>query len=164
MATISGGTLPPQTAKISGADITLPARIDMGDRKPKLLMATDQTEEAVFGPWVVPLNYVGTPVLDIHYAMASATTGDVELEVKVMAASDGDDVDADGWDTLNEVAGTIVPGTAGFRDTIPVSLTNNDSMAVGDTVWFHVQRDHDGDDAAAGDLEFVSAEIKYNDA
>ena len=164
MATISGGTLQPQTAKITGADITLPARIDMGDRKPKLLFATDQTEEAVFGPWVVPLNYVGTPVLDIHYAMASATTDDVEMEVKVMACSDGNDVNIDGWDTPNQVAGTVVPGAAGLRDTIPVPLTNDDVMAVGDTVWFHVQRDHDGDDAAAGDLEFVSAEIKYNDA
>jgi len=166
MATISGGTLQPQTAKLSGADITTPARIDMGDRKPKLLFATDATQEAIFGPWIVPLNYVGTPILELKYAMASATSGKVDMEVKVMACSDGDDVDAAGFDTLNETTGGItVPGTAGLHDTIATPLTNADSMAVGDSVWFHIQRDHDDtDDTASGDLELVAAEIKYDDA
>lgn len=102
-------------------------------------------------------------MLKLKYAMASATSGKVDLEAKIMAIADGEDVDSASFDTLNEVAGgTTVPGTAGFRDTISIPLTNNDSMAAEETIILHIQRDHDSaNDTAAGDLELVGAVLEF---
>jgi hypothetical protein len=154
--------IPVQTAKISGAFITAGARIDGGDGAWKVLFATDSTEEALY-QFEVPQNYASSPVLQIKYAMASATSNKVDMECKVMSLADGEDVDTASFDTLNEISGgTTVPGTAGFRDTISLTLTNNDSMAASETLFLHIQRDHDdADDTAAGDLELIGLALEY---
>jgi hypothetical protein len=154
--------LPVQSAKIGGSYITSGARIDGGAGPWKVLFATDSTEEIIF-QFELPENYSSSPVLKLKYAMASATTNKVDMEAKIMAIADGEDVDSSSFDTLNEVSGgTTVPGTAGFRDTISIPLTNNDSMAAEETIILHIQRDHDdGDDTAAGDLELIGAALEY---
>lgn len=167
MATVSGGTISPVTGKIVGDDITNPARHDNGGRKPVTWFAPDSTQEAVYGPWIVPLNYANTPVLELKVAGRDAnTTKTVDTEVKVQATSDGDSLTADGWDTLNEITnGSAIPDAAGEQVTIPHPLANNDNLAPGDVVYFHVQRDHDdADDDASGDMGLYAAEVKYNDA
>jgi len=164
MATISL-PLQVQVLKISGSFITLPCGLEGGDGVWKALFDASQTEEGIW-QFDLPADYVDTPVLVLTYAMASATTNKVDMECKVMSIADGADVDTASFDTLNEITGgTTVPGTAGFRDTITIPLTNNDSMAAGETVLLHIQRDHDDtDDTATGDLELVGATFKYNNA
>lgn len=154
--------LPVQSAKVGGPGITLPGRIEGGSLAWKVLFATDQTEEIIL-QFELPENYASAPVLKLKYAMASATSGKVDFEAKVMAIADGEDIDSASFDTLNEISGgTTVPGTAGFRDTIEIPLTNNDSMAAEETILLHIQRDHDdGDDTAAGDLELIGAVLEY---
>lgn len=151
-----------QAAKIGGSFITSGARIEGGAGLWKVLFATDSTEEALY-QFELPENYASAPVLKLKYAMASATSGKVDLEAKIMAVADGEDIDSASFDTLNEVSGgTTVPGTAGFRDTISIPLANNDSMNAEETVSLHIQRDHDdADDTAAGDLELIGAVLEY---
>jgi hypothetical protein len=154
--------IPVQSAKITGSYITAGARIEGGDGPWKVLFATDSTEEALY-QIELPENYSSGPVLKLKYAMASATTGKVDMEAKIMAIADGEDIDTGSFDTLNNVSGgTAVPGTAGHRDTISITLTNADSMVAERTVLIHIQRDHDdGNDTAAGDLELIGIVLEY---
>lgn len=154
--------LPVQAAKLGGSFITAGARIDGGSGPWKVLFATDSTQEIIF-QFELPENYASAPVLKLKYAMASANSGKVDLEAKVMAIADGEDIDSASFDTLNEISGgTTVPGTAGFRDTIEIPLTNNDNMAAEETILLHIQRDHDdADDTASGDLELIGAVLEY---
>lgn len=156
--------LPIQGAKIGGSFITLGAQIDGGSGPWKLLFDASQTESALW-QFRMPVNYASAPVAKLVYAMASATSNKVDLEVEVMAISDGDsaDVDSASFDAVNEITGgTTVPGTAGYIDEISISLTNADSVAAGDLVLIRVNRDHDDtDDTATGDLELLAFSIEY---
>jgi hypothetical protein len=156
--------LPVQSAKIGGGFITNPARINGGGNAWSLLFATDQTESGLW-QFRMPENYASGLIAKLQYSMASATSGKVDMEVEVMATSDGDstDVDIASFDTVNEVSGgTTVPGTAGYLDEISISLTNDDSVAVGDLVYIRINRDHDDtDDTASGDLELRALSLEY---
>lgn len=154
--------LPVQNAKIGGSYITTGARIDGGSGLWKVLFATDSTEQMLF-QFEAPEDYASAPTIKHKYAMASATAGKVDLETEVMAIADGEDIDTASFDSVNEVAGgTTVPGTAGFRDTISYSLTNNDSMVAEETILIRNNRDHDDvDDTATGDLEWIGNVFEY---
>jgi hypothetical protein len=143
-----------------GVGITNGARFERADLMRKILFATDSTEEIIF-QFELPENYASAPVLKLKYAMASANSGTVELEAKVAAYTDGENIDSASFDTLNSSGGITVPGTAGFRDTITIPLTNNDSMNAEETILLHIQRDHDGSDTAAGDFELIGAVLEY---
>ncbi len=155
--------LPIHSAKISGGFITLPARIDGGAGAWKLLFSATQTESAV---WMfrMPTNYSSALVAKLIYTMASATANKVDLEVEIMALSDGEaDPDVASFDAVNEVAGgTTVPDTAGKIDEISITCTNADSVAANDLVIVRVNRDHDDtDDTATGDLELRALTLEY---
>lgn len=154
--------LPVQGAKIGGSFITLGAGIDGGAGAWKVLFDASQTESILF-QFKMPSDYASAPVLKLQYAMASAVADKIDLEVDVMAVADGEDIDSASFDTINEiVGGTTVPGTAGFVDTISISLTNNDSVAADELVLIRIHRDHDdGDDTATGDLELLSVSLEY---
>lgn len=111
----------------------------------------------------MPSDFSSSPVAVLQYSMASATADKVDLEVEVMSVADGEDIDTASFDTVNEVTGgTTVPGTAGFVDTISITLSNNDSTAADELVLLRVNRDHDdADDTATGDLELLSFTLKY---
>jgi len=124
----------------------------------------DTTEEAILFSFVVPTNYASSPVLKLFYKMASATSGTVEFEARVMCVSDGDaqDVDADAFDTANSGSATV-PATAGYIDEISITLTNADGMAAGDFCVIELRRDADDatNDTATGDAEVVGARFEY---
>ena len=105
--------------------------------------------------------------MKLPYSMDTATSGKVDLEVKIACITDGDSTaitTTDNFATLNEiVGGTTVPGTAEYPDEISISLTNDDSCAAGDTVIIHIQRDHDdADDTATGDLKLFSPKLEWD--
>ena len=152
-----------QSAKIAGTFITLPARIDGGKPSWALLFSATQTESALW-QFRMPGNYASGLVAKLIYTMASAIANKVDMEVEVMALSDGDsDPDVASFDTVNEMTGgTTVPGTAGITDEISITLTNDDSVAAGDLVIVRVNRDHDdADDTASGDLELRVFSLEY---
>lgn len=106
----------------------------------------------------LPAAYTGSGTLkaDIHYMMASATSGTVNFEVSVEAFTEADAVDLDAgtsFDSVNSGSETV-PGTAGYLSVMTITLTNKDSVAAGDYVRLKVDRDGDdagSDDSATGD-------------
>ena len=123
-------------------------------------------DEAAIWTAVAPQGWTGTITAVINYVMASATSGTVGLQVQVEAITDADATDLDtatSYDTVNNSASTTVPETAGYMDTISITLTNNDSSAAADLLRFKLNRDGDGSaitDSATGDLYLLSMEIR----
>lgn len=122
------------------------------------------TEEQCMWSFRVPDNYASAPVLKVIYKMATATTGNVIIESRLAAVSDGDatDLDAKAFSTANTSAATAVPGTAGHIDVITLTMTNADSLAAGDFAILYLNRDAaNGSDTATGDMEVVAVSLTY---
>lgn len=120
------------------------------------------TNETCYWTAAVPQGWTGTKTAYIYYIMASATSGDVDIDVAVEAVTDGDATDLDAgtsFDTTNSTDNTTVPGTAGYMDVVAVTLTNNDSSAAGDYVRFSLTRDA-ASDTATGDMYVLAMEIR----
>jgi hypothetical protein len=150
-----------QSGKIAGSYITLPAAIEGGEPIWMALFDASQTE-SILWQFRYPDYCGGTPVMNLTYSMASATADKIDLEVDIMAVADAEDPTSASFDTTNEVSGgTTVPGTAGLRDTVSITLSNNDSIAAGEMAIIRVNRDHDdADDTATGDMELLEAELE----
>jgi len=112
----------------------------------------------------MPADYSSAPVLKVQFKMVSATTGNVIIEGRLAAVTDGDsqDVDAKAFGSANTSSATAVPGTAGFMKEISLTLTNADSVAAGDFVVVYLARDAaNGSDTATGDMEVIGVAITY---
>lgn len=114
-------------------------------------------------PW--PQEVVNTVTFEGQYFMASATSGKVDFEVAVEAVTPGDALDLDAttsFDTVNSITAPTVPATAGYLGSFSCTLTNKDSVAVGDFVRISLKRDAtDGtNDTATGDCYYLSGEIR----
>ena len=134
------------------------AQIELVNNRPMIAIAAAET--AVWES-LVDQGYAGAAVdAVIYYVMATATSGDIDWDVEVEAISDGDAFDldaADSFDAVNSTDGTTVPGTAGHLDVVTVTLTNKDSMAVGDYIRFRVTH---GGGSATGDARITKVEIR----
>jgi hypothetical protein len=120
------------------------------------------TNEACQWTFVAPQGLTGAITAIISYIMASAVSGDVDVDVALEAVSDGDAVDldaGDSFDSVNSVDNTTVPGTAGYIDQISVTLTNADSIAAGDLCRVQLTRDA-ASDSAAGDMYVLGVELR----
>lgn len=153
---------------VTGATLnqTNPPGVDY-ENSLQILLFDDTTAETCYWMFQMPDTYGSSPILDLQYTMASATSGTVEFEVSVMAVTDGDaaDVGTESYDTVNTASATV-PGTAGHLDKISVTLTNADSVAAGDLVIIRVSRDADDgtNDTATGDLELRTVALRYTAA
>lgn len=121
-------------------------------------------DEAAYFEWTA-IQGITTPLTAIvTYAMASATSGNIIWDVAIEAITDGDALDTDGsesLDTVNASSATAVPGTAGYIDQVSITLTNNDSIAAGDSVRFRLRRNgSSGSDTATGDALKYRLEIR----
>lgn len=132
------------------------------DAQERFYLAFDaSTLETCEWTTVIPAGWTGTITASVIYRMASATSGDVDVDIQVEAISDGDAVDTDSvssFDTANSVINTTVPATAGYIDVISVTLTNNDSSAAGDLARFRISFPVAG--TASGDIELLGVEIQ----
>lgn len=122
-------------------------------------------EEAIVSPQLVmPSQYTGSGLTaKIHFAMKTATSSNVVWDVAIEAVTpDTDTLDMEAsssFDTVNSVT-AAVPGTAGNPSDASVTLTNNDSVAAGDSFRIAIRRDTDNaSDAAAGDAMLYAVEI-----
>lgn len=122
------------------------------------------TDESCYWTGVAPQGLTGTLTLVVSYIMASATSGDVVWDAAVEAVTDGDatDLDAgDSFDTTNAATAATVPGTAGHIDQVSITLTNKDSIAVGDYFRVRLNRDaNNAADTATGDAYVLSVELR----
>jgi hypothetical protein len=136
---------------------------DTRNSHPVLDFDASTNESAVFSS-VMPQHYSsgGVDVL-LHYAMSSATSGDVDIDVSFERIGDQQqDIDADSFATAQSVDNTTVPSTSGLVDVVTVSFTNGaqmDSVAAGEAFRLQVTRDATSD-TAAGDLELLMVEIR----
>ena len=122
------------------------------------------SNETVYWTLVAPEDLTTPLILVMTYIMASATSGNIIMQVAVEAVSDGDATDLDAgtsFDTTNSTSATAVPGTAGYIDQLALTLTNGDSVAPGDYLRISVNRNAaSGSDTATGDLYLLAAELR----
>jgi hypothetical protein len=131
----------------------------------RLVLAFDAaTEEACSWEAVAPQGLTGTVTAIVFYSMASATTGGVAVTMLVEAVTPADSLDLDtstSYDADNTNSDTAVPGTAGFMESISITLTNADSIAAGDLVRFKLSREvGHANDTATGDMHVHRVEIR----
>ncbi len=133
----------------------------------RIYMAFDAgTVEAMYSKATkIPEAYTGTGTLkaDIYYIAASATSGkfDFEISIEAITPLDATDLDAgSSFDSINSQNKTV-PGTAGYLDSMTITLTNKDSLASGDMFRIKLERDADDgtDDTAAGDARVLDVVI-----
>jgi len=127
------------------------------------------TAEYILTEFVLPQNYVGTPVLNVYYKMTTAVANEIDWGVAVAAVSDGDaqDMDADAFASTGAMAEVTVPSTAGDMDVAAITIstgTHDDGMVAGDHVVFMLFRDSlvPSSDADS-DAEFLGADFTYSD-
>lgn len=124
----------------------------------------DTTNESAVLPFVMPRHYDGGGVtVYIHYAMASATSGDVDWDTAFERIGDQQqDIDSDGFAAAQSVDNTTVPGTSGNVDIVSVNHSDGaqmDSLAVGEGGRVKITRDA-ASDTASGDAQILFVEIK----
>lgn len=125
----------------------------------------DTTNESAVFQAIMPRNYAGTTgvTVYIHYAMTSATSGDIDWDVAFERIGDQQlDIDADSFAAVNSVDNTTVSATAGNVDIVSVAFTDGadmDSVAVGEAFRLKLTRDA-ASDTATGDAELYAIEIK----
>ena len=139
------------------------ATIDLRNNHPCLDFDASTNESAIFSG-VMPQSYDGGGVdVYLHYAMSSATSGDVDLDAAFERIGDqAQDIDSDSFASAQSVDNTTVPGTSGLVDIVSIAFTDGaqiDSVAKGEKFRLKVTRDA-ASDTAAGDLELVAVEIR----
>lgn len=123
------------------------------------------TDEAAVFKGIMPSHYAGGGVtIKIHYAMTSATSGNVIWQTAIERVSDSQqDIDSDGFASANSTGAVAVPGTSGHVDICSVAHTSGsemDSLAAGEGFRLKINRDADnGSDTATGDAELWAVEI-----
>lgn len=139
------------------------ATLDTRNNHPILDFDDTTNEDAIYSG-VMPQHYSGGGLtVFLHYAMTSATSGDVDLDASFERIGDQQqDIDSDGFAGAQSVDNTTVPGTSGLVDIVSIAFTNGaqiDSIIVGDGFRIKVIRDA-ASDTATGDLELLFVEIR----
>jgi hypothetical protein len=124
----------------------------------------DTTAESAVFAAIMPRHYGGGGVTCyIHYAMTSATSGDIDWDIAWERIGEAVlDIDADSFATVQSVDATTVPGTSGNVDIVSIAFTDGaqmDSVAVGEAFRLKVTRDAPND-TATGDAELLRVEVK----
>lgn len=140
------------------------ATLDTRNLHPVLDFDDTTNEYAIFTA-IMPQHYAGTTGVTVylHYAMTSATSGDVDWDVEFELIGDQDlDIDSDSFAAANSVDNTTVPATSGLVDVVSIAFTDGadmDSVTPGDLFRLRVSRDA-ASDTASGDAELVGVEIR----
>jgi hypothetical protein len=144
-----------------GADATNPPGILYRGVCPYLVF-DGTTDELLTRSFRLPSNYSSGITLIVQYSMVSATTGVVAIRTECMAVSQGENITADSFDTLEKSSDSTVPGTAGLMKEISFSLTNVDGLVAGDnfTIKFGRENGTTGTNAA-GDMAVWAVSLSY---
>jgi hypothetical protein len=139
------------------------ATLDVRNQHPVLDFDAATNESTIFSA-VMPRNYGGGGItVYLHYAMTSATSGDVDWDAAFERIGDGQqDIDSDGFAATKSADNNTVPGTCGHVDIVNIAFSNGaeiDSIAVGEAFRLKITRDAVSD-TAAGDAELLFVELK----
>ena len=159
----SGDTLCVFTAAHNVPPDSNPATLDTRNNHLVLDFDAATNESAVF-EGLMPRNYdAGGITVYIHYAMSTATSGDIDWDAAFERIGDQQqDIDSDGFAAVNSVDNSTVPGTSGNVDIVSIAFTDGadmDSVAAGEGFRLKITRDA-ASDTAAGDAELLRVEIK----
>lgn len=156
----SGDTLYQWHAYNNEPPATNYALLNTRNQHPTLDFDDTTNEDAVFSA-IMPQHYGGGGVtVFLHYAMATATSGDIDWDAAFELIGDQDqDLDSDGFAAANSVDNTTVPGTSGLVDIVSIAFSDGadmDSVLVGDGFRLKITRDAVSDTATGkGQLRFV---------
>lgn len=139
------------------------ATLDQRNGHPVLDFDASTNESAIFS-FVLPQHYGGGGIeIYLHYAMSSATSGDVDWDTAIERIGDQQqDIDSDSFAAAQSVDNTTVPATSGNVDVVNTTHTHGaqmDSLAAGESGRLKVTRDA-ANDTAAGDAELIAVEIR----
>lgn len=141
-----------------------PAQLDNSETNPRLLFDATTSECVVFGPFVLPPGYVGSPALYTVYSFNQTQSGAITFiqDVAVMAINPAAavDVNTESYDTVNSCTGSGTSTTAGFRQALNCVLTNNDGMIARALVKLRMCRNVS--DTGVGDVEVLHAMFSYS--
>lgn len=149
----------PTAAEFPSANF--PAFAIDGQARPYLAFDTT-TDETCYWTFIAWQGIANALTAVITYRAASATSGTACFEVALECITDGDATDTDAassFATVNTASAATVPGTAGYIDQFSVTLTNNDSIAVGDYCRLRLNRDVSAD-SASGDIQVLAVELR----
>jgi len=120
------------TPKAAEYGATIFPQLLLVNRRP-VLRFDGATDEECQWTTVAPQGLTGTVTCLIFFMAVSATTGTIRWEATLEAITPGDATDLDAGDSFaaSNSNGGAVPGTAGFLETIGITLTNADSIAPG---------------------------------
>ena len=126
----------------------------------------DTANEKIRWSCVMPRHYGGGGVTAyVHYAMSSATSGNVEWRADWERIGDGQqDIDADGFTGSPQSTGPVaVPATCGHVDVAPITFTDGpqiDGVQTGEGFRLELERNTGVTNNAAGDAELLFLELK----
>lgn len=127
-----------------------------------VLSFSKNANESIVFPFVMPQAYAGgTLTLVVIASMATATSGDVDMDAQVEARTptDNEDLRTDSYDAANSADNNAVPGTAGLSFQVSITLANKDSVAPGDLVRIKLTRDQ-ASDTASGQLWVSGVDLR----
>jgi len=159
----SGNTLLIFTPHCNEPPSSNAATLDLRNYHPVLDFDDTTNESAIFSA-VLPQHYdTGGITVYLHYAMTSATSGDIDWDVAFERIGDQQlDIDSDSFAAVNSTDDTTVPTGAGLVDIVSVAFSNGadmDSVAVGEGFRLKVTRDAVSD-TASGDAELLFVELR----
>lgn len=151
-------TLLPQSAEFPSANFPALGQ----DGQNRFYLGFDATtSETCYWTFIAPQGFTGTKTAVVTYRAASATSGTFQFDVALEAITDGDATDTDAassFATVNTSSAATVPATAGYIDQVSVTLTNDDSVAVGDYCRLSLARNIA--DSATGDIQVLAVELR----
>lgn len=125
------------------------------------------TDESAVFKGVLPANYAGGGLtLKIHFALSSATSGNVVWQAAIERVGTSQDIDADSFATANGSGQVAASGTSGIPSVGTITFTSGaqmDSLAAGESFRLKITRDADSTSAtddATGDAELIAVEVK----
>lgn len=148
-------TLLPQSAQPVGSNYP---ELSVDAQERQVLGFDPSTTQSCDWTFIAPQSWTGTITAEIYYRMASATTGDVDLDIQVEAIADNESTTVSSFDTVNSLDNQTVPSTAGLIDIKTLTLTNNDGSLAGEMIRIRFSSDSAG--TASGDLELFAIEIQ----
>jgi len=122
------------------------------------------TNESICFDSIMPQQYRGGNIsVKLHYAMASATSGDVDWSVKFdrVAASDLD-IDSESYSSAVPSLNNTVPSTSGQIGIVSITVETGaemDNIVAGDLYRMCITRGATAD-TATGDAELIAVEIR----
>ena len=125
------------------------------------------TDEFAFWKFIAQNYGSGNLTVNVLWYADTATSGDVIFDAAIAVITpdtDSQDVETKTFATLNTVTDTQLGTTAQRVQRATITISNLDSLAADDAVWFRLSRDANAaGDTMTGDAIVVAVEVTYSD-